>query len=479
VVAVHAGDRWRLRLLDLATGSSRFVDPDDGANRYDASFVTASILACVSEASGIPNVETIDLVSRQARAVSRVTGAAVAPAPNAADSSIWFLSLYSRGYDVRRVEMRRADSVSSVSLGDSLVPATRVAPRDSTLFGSGPVSDPRRYQLRPRLFRWIPAPQWAADGISGVIGLVSSDIIGRSEILGQIAFGERGMWRGAALDVAWHGTRAPLRFAAFDATQRPSTNAARVAVPSLLDTRLSGGVISLDAAKTLEERDTRLRVLGSIARFERVGDSVVVASVFGTTSATSRGLAVVDLATSWQRRRDVWRGSLGLAMNAAYGSSGDRTLRRYLGSARVGFSIIGLPALAASAAIGDVNSSADPFEKFTLGGSPSPLIDEALLAQRIVMPVLPTGIDGGSKVLAYRVSIPAAPLTPYLWSASTTARDGHFENWHRVVGAEFNISVARIPLLGTPAARGQIGIGYSIDEPYAKKTRAYLSLVFP
>ena len=479
VVSVHVNNRWRLQLLDLAARTSRFVDPDDSANRYDASFVTPTVLVHVSEASGIPNVETLDLVSHRARPLTRVTGAAVAPVPSPTDGSIWFLSLYSRGFDVRRIEAPRTDSLANVALDDSLVPAAPIPVRDSIAFGIGPVSQAHPYALRPRLFRWLPAPEWAADGVSGVLALVSSDIIGRSEIIGQIAFGERGMWRGGALGVAWRRTRVPLRLSLFDAEQRPSTNVARVSVPAVLDARLSGGSLSLNAATALEEHDARLRVVGSIARLARVGDSAEVARTLGSTDATTRRLAVIDLSTSWQRRRDAWRASAGLAGNIAYGTSGDRAVRRYLGSARIGLSADGLFGVVASAALGDVNSSADPFEQFSLGGSPPPLIDESLLAQRLVMPVLPTGTDVGSKVFVYRVSIPLAPLSPYFWGASTTPVDGRFENWHRVAGAEFNISVPRIPLLGTPAARGQIGIGYSLDEPYKKKTRAYVSLVFP
>jgi len=478
-VSVHASNRWRLQVLDLVAHTSRFIDSDDGANRYDVAFVTPNAVVAVSEAGGIPNIETIDLVSHRTAPLTRVTGAAVAPAPSPRDSSIWFLSLYSRGYDVRRIRTRPPDSVAVVSLADSLVPAVPVPVRDSIVFGIGPVSPPRRYSLRPRLFRWIPAPQWSADGVNGVLALVSSDIIGRSEIMAQAAYGEPGTWRGGTLGIGWRGTRAPLRLALFDAEQIPSANAAGVSVPAVLDSRLSGGSLSLSASTALEERDARLRLLGSIARLAREGDSADVAGVIGSTDATTRGLGVIEVSASWQRRRDAWRASAGLGGNIAYGTTGDRAVRRYLGSARVGLSAGGLLGIAASALLGDVNASADPFEQFSLGGSPSTLMDESLLAQRIVMPVLPTGIDVGPKVFAYRVSIPLAPLSPYFWAASTTPRDGRFENWHRVAGADFNISVPRIPLLGTPAARGQIGIGYSLDEPYAKKTRAYLSLVFP
>ena len=75
-----------------------FVDPDDGANRYDARFVPGGrTLVCVSDAGGVPNVETIDLDTRLTTPVTRVASAVFAPAPNPADTSVFFLALHARG----------------------------------------------------------------------------------------------------------------------------------------------------------------------------------------------------------------------------------------------------------------------------------------------------------------------------------------------------------------------------------------------
>jgi len=80
-------------------------------------------------------------------------------------------------------------------------------------------------------------------------------------------------------------------------------------------------------------------------------------------------------------------------------------------------------------------------------------------------------------VLAYRVGDLVAPLSLYLWSGSTTQSGHAFDAWHRVVGVEWTQSVGPIALAGTPAARGQIGIGESLDAPFRRKLRAYVSLV--
>jgi hypothetical protein len=46
-----------------------------------------------------------------------------------------------------------------------------------------------------------------------------------------------------------------------------------------------------------------------------------------------------------------------------------------------------------------------------------------------------------------------------------------------VIGAEWLASVPAIPIAGTPAARAQIGIGESLDAPFRKRVRAYVSFV--
>jgi hypothetical protein len=477
VVSMHDGNRWRLQVLEIASATSRIVDPDDGANRYEAEYLTPTTLVAVSDASGVANLEVLDLESRRTRAITRVTGAAMAPAVHPTDGSVWFLSLYSKGLDLRRADTRRDDVQVVVAIGDSLAPATVVPARGSTVFSAGLVSAPRPYTLSPRLFRWIPAPQWSADGVSGALALTSTDVIGRSELLGLFAFGERSTWRGASLNVTWRGSKAPLRLSGFEAAQRPVGHEV-IFVPGELDVRLTGGSLAMSRATAREQSQFRARIVGSVARLDHIGDSVSVANSVGNR-VTTRKLVAIDYVRAWQRRLEALRFSGSFAANAAYGwANGDPVLRS-LGTASAGVSIPGLIGVIASAQRGDVNWDADPFEQFTLGGSPVPLIDEALVAQRVTMPALPTAIDVGRSFMSYRLTIPLAPVSPFLWAGSTTRVDRKFVRWHRVIGAEIAISGPAIALAGTPAARAQIGIGRSLDDPFRKKIRGYVNLVFP
>ena len=113
----------------------------------------------------------------------------------------------------------------------------------------------------------------------------------------------------------------------------------------------------------------------------------------------------------------------------------------------------------------------------SIGGGPSLVIDRILLTQRIVMPALPTGVSIGSSAFTYRAAATIAPVNFYLWGGSTAPAGERFRRWHRVVGADWSMSVPAIPSAGTPAARAVIGVGRSLDDPFRHKVRGYLSLV--
>ena len=94
------------------------------------------------------------------------------------------------------------------------------------------------------------------------------------------------------------------------------------------------------------------------------------------------------------------------------------------------------------------------------------------------MPVLPSGISTG--LLGRRRSaapIGGAPLSLYYWAGSTSDRYDRFDDWQRVVGINWTMSVGAIAPAGTPAARAQFGVGESLDEPFRKRLRAYVSLI--
>ncbi|HEY4130130.1 MAG TPA: hypothetical protein VGM50_05910, partial [Gemmatimonadaceae bacterium] len=465
--SVHDSTRWHLGLMDGQTRAVRLLTAGDSVNRYDGAWLSVNEIVDVTEAGGVPNLESFRIDAPTPGPITRLTGAAVAPEPNRRNHSVWFLSLYSRGYDLREVTPSPNASREAPVLADLLAPAMRVASRDTAPFAINAVSEPRPFNLSARLFRWFPAPQVDADGASGVLGLSSNDIIGRSEVLAKLAIGDQGLWHGGAVDLTWRGMRPFVRGEAFFAAQSPSASRSAVSPSSALNAKLFGGMMSIDGNHLDEGWSSRYRLGGSVARLD-APDS-------GNSYARSLGFG--EAGAVFVQRRNRASATESLAGSFTGGTSFDHAF--YRGVATFGFSTAGatLYPLAVSATYARTNADAPLFEQLSFGGNTSPLLDRSLLSQRLAMPVLPTGIQVGPSAFAYRLTVRSQPLNAYFWSGSTANVGDRFAHWNRVVGVDGVQSIAAIPMAGTPSARAEYGVGYSLDAPFRKQVRAYLGLV--
>jgi len=477
IVSVHDGTRWRLALLDAASRSLRMLDVSDGTNRYDAAWMSATRIVDVGERDGVANLETFDIGDPRPVPITSVTGAAVAPEPQPRSSSIWFLSLYSRGYDVRRVEAPPAQAPAAPGLTAALAPASP-PPAFDVSFGANAVSPPRPFGVGPQFIRWFPQPSLDADGASAALSISSRDIVGRGEVLGTIAGGDAAAWRGGSLTATWRGFLPAVRVDAFAAAQHlgdsrlPIASALSPSDPARrrFDTRLTGLAASLDRSYQLERWAARYRIGASVARLR---DSA--AAVPSSTSA--RALALAEGGLALVQRGDAVTFTESLSGSVATGRSLDTRFSRGVVSATLASSGRRALPLSATASYGRSTTDAPAFEQFALGGGPSLVVDRLLLSQRIAMPVLPAAVSIGSSAFTYRGAYTAGPLAAYLWSGSTAPAGERFTAWHRVLGLEWVTSVPPIAAVGTPAARAQIGVGESLDAPIRKKVRAYVSLV--
>src|SRR5207253_2026218 len=130
-------------------------------NTYDAAWAGNSDVVATNDGDGIPNLVWINTQNAATRKLTHVTGAAVAAAPSPGDTSIWFLSLYSRGYDLRRVSLAGSADTVRIALDTRLAPVSMNPPVPEPALDSNAVSGPRPYGLGTRQFRWFPLP--AAD----------------------------------------------------------------------------------------------------------------------------------------------------------------------------------------------------------------------------------------------------------------------------------------------------------------------------
>jgi len=465
-VAIQRDNRWRIAIVDASGQSTRVIDPEDGANRFDPVWLGGGALVVVSDRQGAPNLEQLDLSGAgSAHPLTRMPGAAIAPDVNAADSSIWFLSLHSQGYDVRRLVRPAAVAQTTSPLLDPRLVPVVVNPSSSLrVFSPSPIDWDRRYALGDRQTRWIPAASGSAIGREATLGIVNSDAVGRLTMLGQAAFGSGDVWRGGALDVTWRGSRPSASVAFFDAiTSNPPIDEVP---PALLSTqRLSGVRARADYPYAFDRASIRASLGGSLGR--------LALGTLGGSFQTARDLAFGELAAAARQIGDAASFSQSVLVHGDVGESASQSFERLVVSATARAGMRGLLPLDLGATYGILSENAPGFEQFVIGGLPTALVDPSLLAQRITMGVLPTGVANGERVLTYRAATSLFGLTPYYWGGSTQFHSNDFKQWHRVFGAELTIDQTPVSVLGVPGARLIAGVGRSIDPPFADRTRGY------
>ena len=482
-VAVNRGSGWRLTIANVGDSSAPLdATPDSMVNSYDASWVTATTLVAVSERGGVANIHELDLASDAWRQLTDVTGAAVAPAANPADSSVWFLSLYARGFDLRSVRPNRDGAIPPIALPSGLSPAAPVPSVDTIRFSTNALTPPRHFGFSPRMSPWIPQPEANADGLSAALAVSSIDIVGRSHLLVNGAFGAPALWRGGAVNAGWYGWRPSIQVRLFDAAQRPSFSRSNGAAEDL-DAHLAGAELFAEYSSSFDTWGMRTRLGGSI---ERAHLDLIPDSIGSVPHTDPRSLGFLDVNGVWVQRGVGASLTEALSVNGTAGRAFDSTLSRGVASASIASNGPVVPALRLAATYGRTNESAPTFERFALGGGASPLIDASILSQRLSMPALPTGVSVGSSAVTYRIALgfPSSVSAGtglagsiYWWGGSTTSSDSTFRVWHRVVGAEWSGGTGAVPFLGTPAARGVIGVGESLDAPLRHRVRGYVTLV--
>ena len=471
VVSVHTREGWRLRIVDLASGASTAVSGLENVDAYDAAWHDSTSIVTTTDATGIPQIERVDLITHERRQLTDVTGAAVAAEPNPSDAGVWFLSLYSRGYDLRRLTWSRSVPVAA-QIAASLAPAATVAPTTPRAFATSTPSAPRPFGLAPRIFLWLPVPRADADGAGGGLAVSTRDLIGRSALMIQGLAGEPALWRGASATGEWLGTRPGIRLDAFGVTQRTSSLANDVNGVRF-DSRLVGGDAMLVGGLLYDSWALRYRVGGSAADLDLANPD---APILPRTS-TTRAIGFADASFAALQRTDAATLTESLIARGTLGQAFDTPIRRIVATAGLGLSGRGTIPLGATATYARTNVDAPVFEQIAIGGGPITLLPSIVLSQRLPMPVLPSAIMVGSSAFTYRASLQTQPLALYLWGGSTAPAGQRFSLWQRVIGMEWNQSVAAIPMVGTPPARAQIGLGESIDAPVRHHLRAYAALV--
>jgi Tol biopolymer transport system component len=463
-VAVQEAGRWRIALTDAAGTALRYVDPDDGYNRYDAAWLPdADALVVVSHRGGVANLERIEVGTGAVQPLTRTTGAALGPAPHPTDGSLFFLRLHTRGLDLNRLPTdapRPADVVDLAPLFARVAPTGPAQPVDTFPLAELPPSRP--YGLGPQTLRLLPGGNWSAQGDVFALTLTGSDPIGRLGWTLTGAAGDAATWRGGGLEAVWRGIRAPLRGNLWWAAQRPTRRAPVPEAVAALDAGYGGAAAWSEATRIGSRGRQQLRIGASYGGFDRPD-----------TEHETRRLAFAEL-ESGARFGSRTFVAPSLRLHGSAGHTAGTDWQRGMAHGRLVLGSGGL-ALVADATYGTLRGQADAWEAFVVGG-PGPLVfNEMLLPQRIPAPAVPLGTLQGADVLALRAATSFGPLQPFFQAIST---DDGFEDWYRIVGAESVFDIGPAPIGRLPRVRVSGGIGYPLDEPFRHRLRSWLSVEF-
>lgn len=445
---------WRLALVDPASGALTIVTPDDDINRHSASFdASGQGLVYVSEAGGIPNVESMRLSDGARTVRSRVSASVYEPAP-LPDGGVLFLQEYVGGMDLHRIAAGTDASADALSgAAATLVPAMPRAREPGMTLASAPAPAPHAYGAGPRRLRLAGQTAMARDGIMHSAAIVSADPANRLVWALSAMGGTKAAWRGGVASAAWYGSRPSLRAESFWLEQR-ATRQRNAADVSASDLRIAGASLAAElpiAGSSLSQR-LALSVFGGAQQ-----DAGFSRQLRGVLTAQYALAGVVG-----------WRKSAGVSIRSAVGRLADSTIAR---------ASIGAYATArrirVDARLHRATDATPLLEQFSAGGFAAPVSDNATFAQRIVIPALPVGIVRGRAIHEYRIERPApfVPLSMYTHSVGTTWRvDRH----SAVIGVERGFDVDHLGLVGLPRLRTLAGVARVIRGPLQDKGSAYL-----
>jgi hypothetical protein len=254
----------------------------------------------------------------------------------------------------------------------------------------------------------------------------------------------------------------------FRAEQRPSEQRtfsdANAPLPGLLDAIYTGATIG--TATTQDHGFARLQL--------RVGANLGTLDQSDGAGNASRGLVFGEARASTRVRRGDYRLDLLAVVHASRGATGGLAFARAIGTLTADLATpFGGGRIDATLAGSDGGGGL--YERFAIGGWPSPLVDAPVLSQRIPMPALPTGFAIGTQAKVLRASTALGPLRPFYWVATTHE---NFTGWKRVAGVDADYSVAALPAFAVPAIGVKAGAAYSWDAPFRHRVGVYVGVTY-
>jgi hypothetical protein len=461
--AVQLGDRWRVATMPWPGGPISLVD-DDSASEYSPVFARGdSDLVLASEAGGVANIVRVNRATGEHSALTNVTGVALYPDVSTS-GRVYFLRLHARGLDIARIALDSALPPDAVARADSVrarYPWVAMQPPGGThdTLAVAEIPRDRSYGLGPREQRLLVSASWAYEGKSAGLAYTGTDPVGKLTWLLQAQWADPASWRGASLGAVFRGSRPLFGVEAFALENRPS-HQRTFGAPLALDARYRGA--SAWSALDVDQRshDVGVRALASYGTIDPM-----------LGAPMHRALARLAVRGALLQTPGDWRLAERSGASLSVGSLGGERFARVIVTAGASVRRLGHE-LAFDGMYGRL-SKPIPFESFAVGGLAPPLVDSALLEQRVAMPALPIAAVNGRAVASLRVSISEPVWRPYYWIGDASDHSG---TPIQVIGVEGSWHTDGIWMVRVPGVNLLGGIGYTLTGPVRHHAQAYVSV---
>jgi hypothetical protein len=307
----------------------------------------------------------------------------------------------------------------------------------------------------------------------GHLSIVSADPVGRFRYVLTAGIGERSVWRGGALAASWRGAPAivpgtmSIDGTLYRAQQRPSAQRAfgDAGAPygTALDALHTGATLGSSTSRDFGQARLSVRIGANLSVLERPAED-----------DATRGLVFGEARAAMRLRRGDYRADLALGGHGSRGATDGLGWARAIGtlSADVATPFGGGRV---DATLGGSDRGGGFFERFAIGGWPTPFVDGPVLSQRIAMPALPAGFAIGRRVATLRASTALGPLRPFYWLGSTRE---DLDAWSRVAGVDADYALDAFPGFAIPAIAVRAGAAYSWDSPFRHRVGVYLGVTY-
>ncbi len=445
VASVQHLGRWRLVAMDADGSNERLLGPDDGAARFDAEFLPeGDSLVLTSTRGGIHNLESMDVATETVRPITRVLGAAVAPAPSP-DGTVFFLSLHSRGWDIRARALDDAGLEPMALIGGELSPVIPIPAEHGETFALEEPGPVQGYGIGPQFKLLLPLGDASVAGQSAGLALNGTDPIGKLAWQLQGMYGSADAWRGGSLHVLWRGSR-------------PWLHAQGFFVQGQLGDEYAGGAVTAELRQYRLGAAHRIWAGLSAGRLDANGRRILGFGNYELRLLQTPG---------------DWTTSQSLILHGSVGRTGDLDWLRWRATGSLGVGKLGR-SLRLFGTLAGTDAPVRSFEGLVVGGTEPPLLDPALISQRLAMPALEPDAILGDRVWTVRAELAAGlPVTPFFW-AGDAMDDGR--EWYRVAGIEVAETIAGIPYVRLPHVRFRLGLARTLSDPVRNAWRAWVTL---